>query len=397
MSSKGYVIRAERLSKEYYFFKSTWARLAWAFFNASTYAHAFTALNDVNFQVPKGESFGIIGQNGSGKSTLLRILAGISHPTKGSVSIKGTVAALLELGLGFHHELTGYENVMLNSFFSGIQQADLEKKIEFIRDFSELGDFFYRPVRMYSTGMFMRLAFSMAIAVEPEILIVDEALSVGDQKFQKKCIDYIAGLLEKGVTLFFCSHDLYTVEKLCSRVMWLHQGRVKMLGESRKVVSAYQESLKQKARQEAQSFDAPDVIIEDIEIFADGKPVAKAQPIEPFGKVTVNILCRSLSRERRRIHLGIGIYASDETEMFATSTAVEGIEPAGLEPGETRTFQITFPEMLLLDGSYTVTGIVQDETGLHVYHRLIKPDVLRIVLPEFKARGAVYLKHKWNL
>ena len=390
-------VSVNSLSKEYYFFKNNFWRLLWVFADIARYTHKFSALNDVSFSIHKGESFGIIGQNGSGKSTLLKIIAGTSTPTSGQVKTCGRIAALLELGLGFHQDLTGIENIKINGLFSGLTEREISEKIKFIENFSELGEFFYRPVKMYSTGMFMRLAFSMAIAVEPEILIVDEALSVGDQKFQKKCIDYITNLLDRGITLLFCSHDQYTVERLCNRVLWLDKGHVKMLGNSRKVVAAYQESLKEKAKTQAQSFEDPPIIIEDIELYSNGVRIDASKPLEPFSQLEVKIRYHSLDDNELNCHFGLGIYSSDETEMFATSTAIENKEVKKIAPGERGSIEISFPKILLLDGEYTVTGIIQDDTALHVYHRLIKNSAFRVLMPRFEARGTFFMEHKWRL
>jgi len=396
MSCEDSVITVQNLSKEYYFFSSGMLRLAWVFFGLRRSTGTFCALEDISVEIKRGESLGIIGTNGSGKSTFLKLLAGTTLPSSGKVEIRGRVAALLELGLGFHSELTGQENVVLNAFFSGISKQELPEKLVFIREFSELGDFFYRPVRMYSTGMFMRLAFSMAIAVEPEILIVDEALSVGDERFQKKCVDYIGGLLKKGVTLIFCSHDMYMVEILCSRTIWLERGQMKMIGPTRKVAAAYQDSLCRKKQEEIQNFVDPPIILKDIELWHNGMKIFPGEKLDPFSEVSVRLCYQSLTQKPMKIHFGMGIYSADDIECFATSTGVEGLEPLEVGPGEPCFMEIHFPEIRLMDGSYTITGIIQDETAIHVYHRLIKPGLLKILLRKFIARGTVYLDHQWK-
>lgn len=194
------------------------------------YYREFWALRNVDFQVRKGECFGILGRNGAGKSTLLQILCGTLTPTTGQVYIQGRVAALLELGAGFNPEFSGVENVYLNASVLGLSKAEIDERFDAIVAFADIGDFVHQPVKTYSSGMFVRLAFAIAIHVEPDILIVDEALSVGDIAFQNKCILKIRELRDRGTTLLFVTHDLSTLQLICDRVAWLRQGELKMIG-----------------------------------------------------------------------------------------------------------------------------------------------------------------------
>lgn len=199
----------------------------------------FWALNDISLEVKKGEVFGIVGYNGSGKSTLLKIIAGVMKPTKGQVKVNGTMAPLIELGAGFDPNLTGRENVYLNGAILGYTKQKLQASFNEILEFSELGDFIDVPVKNYSSGMVARLAFSIATIVEPEILIVDEVLSVGDYKFQAKCQDKIKKVIEKGTTVLFVSHSIKQVEELCDRVAWIDKGHLKMVGDSQTVCQMF--------------------------------------------------------------------------------------------------------------------------------------------------------------
>jgi lipopolysaccharide transport system ATP-binding protein len=199
----------------------------------------FAALNGVSFEVKKGESVGIIGRNGSGKSTLLQIIAGTLRPTDGSVQIHGRVAALLELGSGFNPEFTGRENVYLNGAVLGMSRREIDVSFDQIADFADIGGFIDQPVKTYSSGMMVRLAFAIQTVIEPEILIIDEALSVGDFFFQQKCFKRIAELRTRGTTLLFVSHDVGTVRDLCNRALYLKQGRQVDFGESQHVISLY--------------------------------------------------------------------------------------------------------------------------------------------------------------
>lgn len=199
----------------------------------------FWALNDVSLEVNRGEVIGIIGRNGSGKSTLLKIISGLFRPTKGSVSVRGKIVPMLELGSGFDPELTGRENVFLNGAILGYSETFLKARFNEILEFSELGDFIDMPLKTYSSGMMMRLAFSVATMVQPEVLIVDEILAVGDEAFQRKSRTKMMELMGGGTTVLYVSHSLEQVRELCNRVIWLDRGSIVMQGETNEVCDAY--------------------------------------------------------------------------------------------------------------------------------------------------------------
>ncbi|MCI2056210.1 MAG: ABC transporter ATP-binding protein [Oscillibacter sp.] len=199
----------------------------------------FLALKDISFSVKKGETFGIIGKNGAGKSTLLKVVSGILKPTTGSVCANGSIVPMLELGAGFDMDLTGRENIYLNGAILGYEEAFLNSKYDEIVDFSELGQFIDEPIRNYSSGMMARLAFSIAAVVQPDILIVDEILGVGDSDFQKKSKDRMLELMGGGTTVLFVSHSIEQIQEMCSRVLWIDHGKVVMLGGAEKVCTAY--------------------------------------------------------------------------------------------------------------------------------------------------------------
>ena len=201
--------------------------------------HEFIALQDVNFSVNKGDIVGIIGSNGSGKSTLLKIISGIYKPTDGRISVAGHIAPLLELGSGFDYELSGEENVFLNGAIMGYSASFLKSQSHNIVDFSELGEFIHQPIKTYSSGMLMRLAFSVATLVEPDILIVDEILAVGDEKFQKKSYAKMQSLMCSGATVLLVSHNLTQVREMCTKVIWLEQGCLRMIGDTDVICNAY--------------------------------------------------------------------------------------------------------------------------------------------------------------
>ena len=201
----------------------------------------FWAVNDITLDVHRGEVFGFIGDNGAGKSTLLKVVARVLRPTKGRVIVRGRVAPLLELGAGFHPELTGKENIFLNGALLGYSHAEMQEKYQQIVDFSELGGFIEAPIRTYSTGMYARLGFSVATAHEPDVLIVDEILGVGDESFQKKCADRIALFRQLGTSILLVSHSMDLIKRMCQRAAWLDHGKLMAMGEPARVIQAYRE------------------------------------------------------------------------------------------------------------------------------------------------------------
>lgn len=202
----------------------------------------FIALENISFKVNKGETFGLVGLNGAGKSTLLKIIAGVLKPTKGNVIVRGDMAPLIELGAGFNFDLTAKENIFLNGAVLGHPKDYMEEKYDEIVEFSELQDFINVPIKNYSSGMVARLAFSIATIIEPEILIVDEVLAVGDYKFQEKCKLKMSKLLDGGTTVLFVSHSAQQVKEICNKALWIEKGRFKMIGPAEEVVNAYTQS-----------------------------------------------------------------------------------------------------------------------------------------------------------
>lgn len=235
------MISATHISKRYRLYDTPASRLKELLMGGRRQYHRdFQALEDVSLEVPRGEALGVIGRNGAGKSTLLQIIAGVLQPTTGKVRVDGRVTALLELGSGFNPEYTGRENIILSGQILGMSEAEMRRKLDVIVRFAELESFVDQPVKTYSTGMMMRLAFAAAIHVDPEVLIVDEALAVGDVYFQRKSLDRMDYFRREGKTILFVSHDPGLIQRFCNRALWLEGGRAMMLGPSREVVTAYQ-------------------------------------------------------------------------------------------------------------------------------------------------------------
>lgn len=238
--SEDIVISVKNITKTYRLYNSHADRVKESFHPfRKKYHHPFNALTDISFDVEKGETLGIIGRNGSGKSTLLQIICGILKPTSGVVEVKGRLSALLELGAGFNPEFTGRQNIYMNCAILGLTREEIDARFDDIVAFADIGDFIGQPVKSYSSGMYVRLAFAVAINIDPDILIVDEALSVGDEGFQRKCFSRIRQIQERGVTILFVSHGAGTIIELCTRAMLFDQGELILNGSPKKVVSYY--------------------------------------------------------------------------------------------------------------------------------------------------------------
>jgi len=239
-----YAVKFEDVYKEYPFYQHITAGFKSFLFHlpkkiASLKKSKFVALREISFEIKKGETFGIIGRNGSGKSTILGLVAGVMRPDRGSVSTDGKISSLLELGAGFHPDLSGVENIILNGILAGNTREDMLKKMETIIEFSELGEFIDQPIRVYSSGMLARLGFSVVAHLDPDILLIDEILAVGDREFQKKCIDKMMSFKKSGATMIFVSHSMHDVKRICDRVAWIDNHTIKMIGSTDDVVCSY--------------------------------------------------------------------------------------------------------------------------------------------------------------
>jgi ABC-type polysaccharide/polyol phosphate transport system ATPase subunit len=278
----------------------------------------FVALDGVSFTMQKGETLGVIGDNGAGKSTLLKILTRTLSPTSGHSEVMGVVSSMLELGSGFHPEFTGIENIFFYGSLLGIHNSIMKSKIDEIIDFSELGDFIHYPIKTYSSGMHVRLAFSVATVVDPDVLIIDEALSVGDQYFQKKCIDKMDQFKKRKKTVIFCSHDLYQVKSFCEKALWLHHGQIKMFDDSSAVINAYAgyeqtktESYKTELAKD--SVGSSFLFIKDLSVNHSGPDL------------TVEFIVKSL--EPFEGHIGWALLRRDMLQISFMSTSMQGKEP----------------------------------------------------------------------
>lgn len=289
--------------------------------------HDFWALRDVSFEVQRGEAFGIIGSNGAGKSTILKLLSGIMKPTTGSVSVGGRLSALIEVGAGFHPDLTGRENIFLNGTILGMRRREIRRKFDEIVAFSGLDNFIDTPVKRYSSGMYARLGFSVAAHVEPDVLIVDEVLSVGDYVFQRKCSEKMASVIQAGATVIFVSHNLKAISELCKRSLFLERGRVLQIGPTNSVIKAYLDRA-YATRNEAQDRD---VFISNVTLRSEtGDNVVE---LGPGDRLSVNVEVRA-SKPCERLALVLMVFDNDHYEVFNTSTERLGHGTFALNVGE---------------------------------------------------------------
>ena len=363
-------------------------------FSRRRYHQEFWALKDVSFDVPKGTSLGILGENGAGKSTLLKLITGSSTPTTGSATVHGRVASIIELGTGFHPDFSGIENLLVGGALLGFSRKQMEAKLPDIAAFSELGGFLNRPLRSYSTGMGMRLSFSLAVSSEPDLLIVDEALAVGDGYFQKKCIDRIRTFQENGGSVVFCSHALYSISMLCQEAIWLRNGQIEAYGPTVQVVSAYESYLHAKSEHlPEQHWRELRLGGEIEEVTLDGgTPQGENRLVKRGDSLRVRIRWKS-DHPDRLFHLGIAIDRIDNLTCFATTTLKEGCAPFVGRLSYTVT--VCFPNLLLNNGSFRFVVFLFDEHGVHIYYQKVAEQTFTIVTHE-KEWGIFHLDHTWT-
>lgn len=381
-----WMIRAQNLGKQYRLYKRPIDRL-WQFLRPRSKSHYqdFVALQDVSFELHRGQVLGIVGINGAGKSTLLQLIAGTLQASSGSVQTKGRVAALLELGSGFNPDFTGRENIYLNAAILGLSKQEIDARLSDIIAFADIGIHIDQPVKTYSSGMFIRLAFSIATSVDPDVLIIDEALSVGDGAFARKSFDRIMAIKERGATVLFCSHMLYHIEVFCDKALWLHQGQVKALGEVSQVLSSYQAFLDnlaqpatdtlpvgqpQEATQTAAQTLTPAALhgharIQSISVSLDG--ITGKELYGNSGTSVLQMAVTFASDPKLPSPTAALVISSDSGRILATHIgATQGLTMQRNAQGEgVATVQIQ--NIPFSKGRYRVGAYLMCEKGLHVY------------------------------
>jgi lipopolysaccharide transport system ATP-binding protein len=347
--------------------------------------------------VRRGEVVGLIGRNGAGKSTLLQVVCGVLQPTRGDRIVRGRIAALLELGAGFNPELTGRENVLLNGPLLGVSAAELERSMDSIVDFAGIGDYIDQPVRSYSSGMFMRLAFSMATSFEPDILIIDEALSVGDGAFAHKSFERIMALKERGATILFCSHSMFQVEALCTRALWIEAGRIRHDGPAHQATVEYTEWLARQEQGRAESgfqatrFDSAQATIERVAL----RPPAGVTPLRSGEHdLTLEVQLRS-DPTRPLPTLGVVLHGGDGRAVASAGNWLDAVPL--LCDGDGRSHSgLTLPRLALLKGRYTVSVYVLCERSINLWAAAEHVAAFEVVQDHLE-QGVVSLPRQWRM
>ncbi|WP_338797386.1 ABC transporter ATP-binding protein [Acidovorax sp. DW039] len=428
------VLKVSGVSKEYKLYPSPRSRLRSLLTGRATH-RSHWALRNVSFELQRGECIGVIGDNGAGKSSLLKLLAGTLQPSQGSIERVGRVTAILELGAGFHPDFSGRDNLYFGGSLIGITREEMARLEPEIIEFCELGEALDRPVKTYSSGMTVRLAFALVTAVQPDVLIIDEALAVGDQHFQKKCVERITAFRNSGCTILFCSHSPYHIRHLCDRALWLKSGEVAQFGGTEEVLAAYDVYTRQREAAEAAASALPAVLDcpSDTEtagasgtvvlpadtgvaesIATPAAPVAAANsggacilsvdvanladpqdgqpPVLRGQDLVVTIKARGRGAERP--HIGFMIEQSKGVGITSLATHEDGAHPVQQSDG-TWCSVLTFPDLPLHSGDYVISAFLFDETGLAVYDEWFQFMHFRFIFPK-PLPGLVRLPHHWS-
>lgn len=381
-------------------------------FSGAEAGQATKALSELTIIVEPGQAIGVLGRNGSGKSTLLKLIAGIYRPDSGSVQVNGRVSALIELGAGFHPDFTGRENIYLGGIMFGMSRKEIDSHFDDIVNFAELQDFIDDPVRTYSSGMYMRLGFSLAIHTDPDILLVDEVLAVGDAAFIHRCHDRISDLKRRGKTLIFVTHDLDSVKRWCDEAIWLNRGVVQARGEPRQVIDQYLQSIEESeekkleaennaiaeiieekpnlSEEELTRWGSGEVEISDVRFIRNGD---EQWLVHSGEEISVEFSYRAKSKVQELV-FGIGILRADGLTVFGTNTDIEGVKvscPVSLQG----TVKVILPKLELLEGSYylDVAAHKSDGTPYDYHHRRYKFSVRNPI----RYHGVYVPEHRWEI
>ena len=348
----------------------------------------FEALNGVSFTLARGRTLGLVGRNGSGKSTLLKLLAGIGRPTSGTIGVEGRVSALIELGAGFHPEISGRENVFINGMMLGLSKREVADRFDDIVRFAEIGEFIDAPVKTYSSGMYMRLGFAVAVHVDPDVLLVDEVLAVGDESFTHKCLDRFADLKRQQKTIVLVTHTLDLVTRLCDEALWLDHGRIRAQGDPKRVIDAYLldvAATEDAAVSPARTAPTRDSLPQDMSTAAEGRwgsreaeiagvelRHAHGAPGQVFrsGEPMDIVLAVHAPRELTDFVFGVAVYSADGVCCYGTNTHIEGAQPQRLSGKGEVVFRIDALD--LTAGTYRLDVAVHRADGVpYDYHRLL--------------------------
>ena len=414
-------IKVDNLVKKYNMYDNPMDRLKEVCsIRKKCYHKEFSALNGISFEVEKGDAIGIMGKNGCGKSTLLKMITGVLEPTSGTIEVNGKVSAILELGTGFNPEYTGIQNIYLNGTMMGCSNEEVNKKLQSIIDFADIGDFINQPVKIYSSGMFARLAFAVAINVNPDILIVDEALAVGDTRFQIKCINKMKSLKEQGTTILFVSHATEQIKRFCNKAIWIKDGKIKEQGPASEVADLYEDFMKygdvdnkkdvrvkdaNKAENTEEEITADDEKDENglrpFKMPLDSDTLAaivnvkiSKDKLSTFDDFEVEVTYDIFKEKIEGFLLGVAIYTPNREYIFGPNTYLEKTEVPNTYGRHRVVYRI--PEMTLLGGKYTIdVGIFTDESIVNLdYKTSVKSFT---IVNKYISEGKFYVKHEWNV
>ena len=396
-------LRLAGVGKEYRLYDSPRARLK-SLLTGRALHRSHWALQGVSLQLERGQCLGVVGHNGAGKSTLLKLITGTVQPTQGQIERRGRITAILELGAGFHPDFTGRQNLYFGGSLIGIEHEQMAALEAEVLAFAEIGEAIDRPVKTYSSGMVVRLAFALVTAVEPDLLIIDEALAVGDQRFQKKCIERIEAFRANGCTILFCSHSPYHVRQLCDVALWLDHGRVMELGPTEAVIGAYEMHTRllagpADAPAPAMAASAPAPVpapVQDAAAILSVEIAALDEAVDPplldSTDLVVTITVRG--RDQERPNIGFMIEQSQGVGITSLATHEDGAAPTEVAPGVWQSV-LTFPELGLHSGQYVISAFLFDASGLVVYEQWFQFRHFRFVRPTLMP-GLVRLPHRWE-
>ncbi len=403
--SNFYAIQAQNLSKCYQLYNQPMDRLKQFLWRSKRqFFREMWALRDVDFSIMPGEVVGIVGRNGAGKSTLLQLVCGTLSPSSGEITVNGRIAALLELGAGFNPEFSGRENILMSAAIMGLSQSEIATRLETIIDFSEIRYFIDQPVKTYSSGMFVRLAFSVAINVDPDILVIDEALSVGDGAFARKSFDRIMQLKNAGKTILFCSHSIYQVVAICDRAIWLDHGKIAMIGTADDVANAYSQSL----------IDTDHFTTENAPLKHASKPPPSNKGVAHITAVQASVDGISgtfLQAKSQKSTVTVAVQFDYDPELPTPNLAITFSTLDGLGISSMSSYhdhidladylkqnnkvEISFPSIPLLKGDYSISVYLCCENAIHCYDSALNIIHLKIE-QESTEQGFVMLPHYWK-
>lgn len=375
----------------------------------------FWALRDISLEIPKGSTYGLIGHNGSGKSTLLRMVAGIHRPTTGTIATQGRISALLELGAGFHPELTGRENIFLNASILGLSRKEIRPKVDEIVEFAGLGEFIDSPVKVYSSGMYVRLGFAVAVHVDPEILIIDEVIAVGDEEFQRRCFDHLYGLRRRGTTIVVVSHSHALVQQLCDEIAWLDHGQLQATGEPSDIILSYLKRVDlaehDRLIREREAAAPPDGEATEAAAEEGGGrrhgsgelTIQKVDVVGPDGSPAA----RTLYPLTLRLHLratmpiagpviGLAIHHDSGPHLAGWNTQLDGVDLGTVDGDLVVEYQV--PSLVLQPGTYRISVSAYDAHIMHAFDVQDRAHVLRVQHgPHTQAHGLVDLSGHFSV